>query len=724
MGGKVPVQSEQEEAPRGIYQHADLARIFNPQSVAIVGVSPNRNSFAGKTLANMATYKGRLYLINARYEALDGRRCYPSVSSLPESPDCVLIAVGREAVAEIVADCAARKAGGVIIYASGYSETGKAEWMERQQALTSIARDCGMPIVGPNCLGTFNFSSNAIMSFVNALSPTAVRAPAIGLVSQSGALSLSLGEAQHTGISISHILLTGNSCDVDVADGISFLAQDPQCQAIACVFEGMPRPLRLLQAGEIARKAGKPVVVCKLATGEMGAVAAMSHTGSLAGSSAAYRALFERAGMILVDNFEALIETAAFFAKAPRLKARGVAAISASGGAAIMAADKAEIHGVPMPQPDEATRRTLERLIPEFGSPRNPCDATAQVATDPQMQEACIQALLDDPTYGTLVQVMGSSGGNTDRLVKLFGRLGRQQDKLICIVWNSAWHDSPCTLELELDPKVALFRSMDRCFQSLAAWHRREEALAGAPRRLARLVPADAVATATALIAQSPNRMLTEREAKAVLSLYGIPVVGERLTQDAAGAVAAAQALGYPVALKVESPDIPHKTEAGVVRLNLKNEAEVRAACDAIMANARLASSGARINGVLVQPMAPSGTEIMVGGRVDPQFGPLLVVGLGGILVELLKDIALELAPVTQGEALAMLARLKGSRVLEGFRGAAAVDLSRLAELIVRLSEFAADQQAHIEEFDVNPLICGGTSIVAVDALIVKRVKP
>ena len=706
---------------RSVYRHAQLKRLFDPESIAIVGASPKAASFGARTLANLAQYTGRIHLVNAKYGEIDGRICHPSVSALPESPDCVLIAVNREFVAPIVDECVAKKAGGIMIYASGYGETGKPERIAQQQRLTEVARASGIPIVGPNCMGGFNMLCSAIITFVGTITPHPVRSQAIGLVSQSGALSLSLGHAMHRGASISHMLLSGNSCDIDVADAISYLADHPACQAIGCVFEGMPDPLRMLEAGEIARAANKPVVVCKLATGEMGAAAAISHTGSLAGSNAAYRALFERAGMTVVDDFDALIATTTLFTKVLPRKARGVAVITASGGAGIMATDKAELHGVPMPQPSEGVRQTIAAVIPEFGAARNPCDVTAQVVSDPKMLALCADALLSDEEIGTLLPVVGGPSAYIPESVRAFGDLARKHGKLVMPVWISDWRGWPGLNDIEVDPNVALFCSMNHAFAAIAAWHRHADRLAAGQRRLERLSPPDAAQQAAVLIRQSPNATLTEREAKAVLALYGVPVVGEQLVQDAAAAVAAAAKLGFPVAMKIESPDIPHKTEAGVIRLNLRSKADVRAAFDAVMVNAGKAAPNAKINGVLVQPMAPAGLEMMAGGRIDVQFGPLIVTGLGGVMVELMKDTALDLAPVTRAEARNMLDRLKGRKALDGFRGMAPVDVAAFADVVVRLSEFAADQRELVSEFDVNPLLCVGDRIVAVDALIVRK---
>jgi acetate---CoA ligase (ADP-forming) len=522
------------------------------------------------------------------------------------------------------------------------------------------------------------------------------------------------------GVSFSHVLTSGNSCDVDMADYISYLADDPSCAAIACVFEGMAEPERMLIAAERAWQRDKPLIVFKMATGEQGAAAAMSHTGSLAGSHAAYRAVFQRAGAILVEDFEALAETAAFFAKAKPPKARGVAVVAASGGAAIMAADRAEQFGVPLPQPSESVRDVLMAHIPEFGSARNPCDVTAQILANPESLNACADALLGDAAYGALVVPQTYGYAPSAKRIPVYDSLAAKHGKIACLAWQTEWLEGPGVKDAEESEHVAIFRSMPSCFAALAAWHwRGAKRAAGQPAMPA--TPDETVQRARALIAATGGRTMTEREAKQVLALYDVPVVGERVAQNEDEAVNAAGSLGYPVVLKVESPDLPHKTEAGVVRLNLRDADAVREAYQAIMARANAVTPPPRIAGVLVQKMMPQGIEMVVGARVDPLFGPLVVVGLGGILVELLQDTALAPAPVTHDQALALLAQLKGARLLDGFRGMPAVDRNRLAEVICRVAAFAADHRETIAELDVNPLICIGDSVTAVDALIVPK---
>jgi acyl-CoA synthetase (NDP forming) len=706
---------------RPLYNRADLTRLIDPKSMAIIGVSANPAGFGSRTLINLEWFGGRVYAINPKYDALHGVQCHASLTALPEVPDCVVIALPRESVEAAVEECTALGVGGVVIYASGYAETGLAERKAQQDRLAAIASSSkGMRIVGPNCFGIANNVTRASALFIPRHEQLPHHLGPVGIVSQSGALGYTMVQASERGVGYSHYLAAGNSCDVDVCDFANYLVDEPVCRAIALCFEGVKSGARLLELGARAAAAGKPIIVYKVANGAASAEAAMSHTGTLAGSDAAYRAAFERGRFVVVEDLEALFETAMFFAKAGRPKASGVAVMATSGGAAVITADMAEIFEVPMPQPGPAAQHVLTAAIPEYGSARNPCDVTAQVINDQDSLIACCTALLEDPAYGALVlpQVM-TLPVLTSARVPLLSELSRQTDKPICIIWQTEWLEGPGAALYENDPRVALFRSSRRCFATLASWHR-HETLRQAPHEAAtRARPRQAADASRKALARSGVRV-TEREAKAVLACYGVPVIGERLAHDVDQAVAAAQDFGCPVALKLESPEIAHKTEAGVIRLDLRDAAAVRKAYAEILAAVELVTPRPRINGVVVQPMAPKGVELVIGARVDRQFGPLIVVGSGGVLVELLRDSVVALAPIGPATALAMLRRLKAHRLLTGFRGSAPVDLTAIAETVARVSELIADHRDAIAEIDVNPLICGPQGVVAVDALIVR----
>jgi acetate---CoA ligase (ADP-forming) len=705
---------------RPLRRHRALERLFYPGSIAIIGASPRPGAFGAAVLRNLGRYDGRIYPVNARYPQIGELTCYPSVAAVPEKVDCALIATARETVEPIVQECAAGGVGGAIVFASGYAETGLAERIAEQARLADIARESGMPVLGPNTVGMVNALRGAAITFMDITPVPAPTERAIGLVSQSGALGMALAQAVTRGVSFSHVLTSGNSCDVDMADCVAYLVDDPACTVIACLFEGMSEPERLLAAAEQAWQADKPLVVYKMATGEEGAAAALSHTGSLAGSYAAYRASFRRAGVVLVDDYESLIPTASFFAKAPKPKAPGVAVVAASGGAAIMAADRADQYRVPLPQPNPAVQAILEARIPEFGAARNPCDVTAQVINDPNSLIECVEALLGAPEYGALAVPAVYSSEASTRFIPVYDELAGRYGKIICSAWQSEWRDGPGAKEREQARNIALFPTMSSCFAALAAANWRAALQAEGRQEAHRLAPPAAKEIASRLIAATSSPALGEHDAKAALAAYGIPCVEEHLAGDRDNAIEAAEALGFPVVLKALSPDLPHKSEAGVIRLDLKNAAEVGAAHDAILECIAAQSPAPHLEGVLVQRMVRRGVEVIVGGRVDPQFGPLIVVGLGGVLVEVLNDTALAPAPIAPRAADALLHELRAFRLLQGYRGQPSVDLGRLCEIIARASEFIADQQQLVKEFDINPLICTGGNVTAVDALIVR----
>jgi acyl-CoA synthetase (NDP forming) len=706
-------------SPRPVYRYADLRALLDPQRIAVVGASARAGSFGERTARNLAGFAGRLHLVNPRYERIGDAPCHPSLAALPEMPDLVVAATPMEACEGVVRDCVAAGVGALVLYAAGFAETGKPDRIALQHRLVAMAREGGVRLLGPNCIGLTDYVRRAEISFVAIPRPAAPPTrPAIGIVSQSGNLGFALAQAVESGMQVGRVLTCGNSGDVDVADLVAALAEDPACSAIALLFEGMADPRRLIEAAEIAWAQDKPVVVHKLGTGEGGAAAAMSHTGSLAGSDVAYRAAFERAGMVLSESFEGLLELTAFLAKAPAPKAAGVAVVSTSGGAAIMAADHAEARGIPLPQPGPEAQAVLDSRIPDFGSARNPCDVTAQVLNDPGSLRDCVGALMADPAYGAVIVPNGFAYDFATPRFRMMGELAAAHGKPGCVVWTTQWLEGPGAREAEGEERVALFRSMDRCMAAIRAWHARDAMRRAGPRVVTRLSPPEARSIAGELLDRAAGEVLTEREAKAVLAAYGVPVVAEQLATDADAAVAAAEAAGYPVVLKVESPALPHKTEAGVIRLGLGGPDAVRDAFAEVMANARRAAPGAPIHGVLVQPMVPAGIEMVVGARRDPLFGPTVLVGMGGILVELLRDTAVALAPVSHREARAMLAGLRGARLLSGFRNLPPVDLDALAGIVQRVSELAADHADRIAEIDVNPVICAGPRLVAVDALI------
>ena len=715
---------------RGVYRHQDLDPILNPRRVAIVGISPSARGAGARALGQLKLlgFKGAIDLVNAKYPEIEGMPCHPSIVSLKQAPDSVIITVPQAAVEGVLLDAASAGARSAIVFAAGYADTGREDGRAQQDRLNAIALETGIKIIGPNCLGAVNYATGAALTYTNTpllrIDDAIVRphVRAVGLVSQSGGLGFAAAQAVQRGLSLSHILTSGNSCDVDVADYIAYLAEEPSCASIACVFEAVPDAGRLIEAAEIALKAGKPLIVHKLGTGEEGAAAAMTHSGMLAGSHDAFVAGLERVGVTVVDQFENLIETAAYFAKADPAGIEGVIVLTSSGGASVMAADKAELHAISLPQPAEDLRAALQEKLPDFGTARNPCDVTGGLANDHEGYFACVDLLLADPAYGTLVTAHPYSVHTANR-VRAFGELAAKYDKRVCNVWITEYLAGPGLIDAERDPKLMVFHSMDRCFASMAAlrdWTRLRARRLAEPAP-ARLVSREAADRVTAMLRAAGDAVLTEKQAKAVLAEYGVPVVSDRLVQTAEQAADAADALGYPVVVKIDSPDIAHKTEAGVVAIGLTDRAAVLDAAARVLRNAAANEPDARVEGLLAQPMIPAGVEVMIGAKRDPLFGQVLITGLGGIFVELLKDYALSTVPVSPEGAAELLDKLKGGALLDGFRGGPSVDRAALAEVIARVSELLADQGALLEGVDINPIICNGSRIVAVDALLVLR---
>jgi acetate---CoA ligase (ADP-forming) len=706
---------------RPVYTRADLRRLIDPASVAIVGLSVGEAGFGTRTLINMRECSDiRLYGVNPKADHLHGVPCYPSIAAVPERIDCAIIATPREAVEPLVEQCAAAGVGGCIIYASGYAETGREVRVQQQERLAAIARDSGMRIVGPNCIGLIGNFRHLGLLFLPTYGTTPWRPGPIGLISQSGALGYTLAQACERGGNFSHYLTAGNSCDVDVCDFISYLAEDPHCGVITCLVEGVKDGERLVEAGERALKFDKPVVLYKMATGTAAAQAAMSHTGSLAGANAAYDAVFRRCGIISVGNLEQVYETASFLAKAGRPKAEGVAVMATSGGACVICADKAELHQVPMPQPSQATLDEMAAIIPEFGSVRNPCDVTAQVINDPDSFIRCTTAMLNDPAYGALILPQVAAGPLTVNRVPVVADLARKAGKPICMAWINEWLEGPGSDLYEASPYTAVFRSTDRLYQALGAWLWRDK-IRQAPPPLPRRASGKPAAMAAQRLLDAAGAKLSEGEGKSILAAYGIPVARDALVQTADEAAKAAAEIGYPVVIKIDSPDIAHKTEAGVVKLNIADESALRRAVAEVTAAVGRIKPRPLVRGISVQPMIGAGTELVIGARLDPQFGPLIVVGMGGILVELLADTAADLAPVDRAKALQMLQSLKAWKLLTGYRGARGVDTDKVADIVVAVSELATDLSASVAEIDVNPVICSPDRITAVDALIIRR---
>jgi len=700
--------------PAPLRRAETLRRLLAPKSVAVVGVSAEPTSFGARTITNMRGFAGPVYAVNPKYagQELHGYPCVASITDLPEAVDSVVLCMPRTGILANVELAAARGVGGLTIYASGYGETDLPERAVEEEHLRARARELGIPLLGANCLGFVNHVTRAGATFMPDYFKMTAPAGGVGVVSQSGALGYALMQAAERGFAMCHMATAGNSTDLDVCDLAGFQLEMPQCRSIALAVEGLRDGRRLIELGDKARALGKPIVVLKLGRGETGAKAAMSHTGSMAGSTAAWSAAFRRAGMLEVEDFDALLETAGFMAKAPKPKARGVGIATPSGGAGILASDHAEYAGLTLPQPTAETEAVLRAAIPDFGSPRNPCDLTAQVATNPASFDACMNAMLADPQYAAIVMpVVYHNPTTTPLRMAAMAPLAKAAGKPICIAWIPESLEGPGPVAVDTSADLSLFRSMRRLMKAIALWLEYHD---GQP---AMGVIGEAAKTAAAALPKGACTLM-EAQAKSAFAAAGLPAMPDARAATAEAAIAAAEALGYPVVLKLDSPDIAHKTEVGGVKLNLASAAEVSTAFAAIMEGVRHHAPAARVDGVLVQRMAARGPELILGARQDPQFGVTLLVGLGGVQAELWRDVALDIAPVSPARAEAMLRSLKSFPLLDGFRGAPPADVAKVAETIARFSELAAAIGPRLEEMEINPLVCLPEGSVALDGLM------
>jgi acyl-CoA synthetase (NDP forming) len=709
---------------RETYSYSDLRRLIDPRVVAVVGASETPGSFGQRTLANMSVFDGKVYAVNPKYQKLFERPCVPTIADLPEVPDCVILCVARPMVEEMIEAAGTIMAGGAIVYASGFSETGKPDRIEAQDRLIATARRLGVRIAGPNCVGLANTRSRAGMNFMPDYGLMGHRRGPVAIVSQSGALGYTVLQGMERGIGFSKYLAAGNSSDVDVCDYVSYLADDEDTRAIVCLFEGVKDGARFLTAARKAREAGKALVVYKAGNSEVSRQAALSHTGTMVGSAAAYNAAFEEVGAIATDSLESVLEFASFFAKShPPKYGRGVGILATSGGAAVISADKAERHRVTLPALDSKTADALHKVVPDFGSVANPSDLTAEVLKTSETFGYCLNAFIADPNFSALVIPMvfahpSSSGARAQAVVEA----AKRTDKPLAVIWMNEWYQGPGSEVFDADQRVCLFRSADRCFGALRAWmdwHEKQSVKSVFSRRsepgageIARNIIAHAVGSGVAL---------SESDSKRVLAAYGMRVPGEAIARDPDEAAQVAKRMGFPVAVKISSQDILHKTEVGGIKLGLRSEEEVREAAREIFTAAKKHKPDARIAGVSVQEMLTAGAEVVIGVKRDLQFGPLIAVGLGGTMVELLKDTAVRIAPVAAEAARIMLQSLQGYKLLTGYRGAAGVDIESLIDTICRLSELANDLKDVIDEIDVNPMIVTSSGSVAADALVVTR---
>lgn len=699
-------------------QHSDssLTRLFNPGSIAIVGASatPGKIGAMPVTLLRQHGYDGRILPINPRAESIQGLPAAPDLAALDTEADLVILAVPAARAAQALERARPGQVGGAVVFTSGFSEIG-ASGAAMQEQLCAIARERGIRLLGPNCLGFMNIRRNLYATFSPAPANGTVAAGGIGMVSQSGAFgAYAYCMARDRGLGLSHWISTGNEADIDVADCIEWLARDDDTRVIMTYMEGCRDGDKLRRALSAARDAGKPVVVTKIGRTQAGAQAAASHTAALAGDDAVYDALFRQYGAVrarTIEEFFNLGYALDTWKQRPQGKRLGIFTIS--GGVGALMADDAEDAGLSLPEPAaDAQARLLEKV--PFASGRNPVDVTGQVVSEPGLLLATAEDMLADGRYDALA-VFLAAAGSSNALWPTFETFAREM--------RARRPDVPLAISALFPPdrRRELERLGTLVFTDPSAAIRTIGAVASlADQADAEPDQAIPVADATAPRLASYN----EVQAMDVLRQAGLPVPDCTLAKDADAAVRAAVRLGVPVVMKVVSPDILHKSDVGGVKLALSGDDAVRGAYAAILDSVRTHRPDARIDGVLVAPMAQQGVECIAGVHCDPVFGPVVMFGLGGVFVEVLKDVSFRLAPFGRQQALSMIREIKGYALLQGARGTPPCDIDALADALVALSRFAYSRRHDFSSAEINPLLAlpVGQGALALDAVLIPTV--
>lgn len=712
-----PRLTEREEA------FMDIGKVFHPSSIAIIGVSDKKGSYGGSAAKHAAqnSNANRVYYVHPTRVEFMGKPCYPTIFDLPETVDCILVCTPRQTVNPLLREAGERGVGGAIVYASGFSEehTQEGEAMERE--MVEIAARYDMAVVGPNCLGTINNVDKMMMwglhtTFGFEFSDMT----GLGVVAQSGYIAGNIMGSP--GLSVTYAASSGNGNVLTLEEIMLFYAKSSQVRVIAAYLEGIKKPECFEEALRTAAISRKPVVILKTGQSRKGAAAAASHTGNLAGSAKCYEAIFQKYGVVSVTDLVEFMAVAQMFCtlKGNLPRAHGLASVNLSGGENALCADVCEKYGLVHPDYTPETEAVVKSVIPPFARSRNPLDATTELFYSLEGNLKILQAIRDQPDFGAvtmgmnldlhrspvhevLISALCQAATTIPGMIPIFLTPSHEAGR------NKEYREMLQKAGVVVTPGGEKGYKMVRYLMDFAEYDYREHTLG-----LALPGPREQ---------ESPFVSLSEGDSKREMMDFGIPVPPFAAAASHSEVRAALADIPFPAAIKIDSPDITHKTEAGGVKLNIKNEAEALQAFDEIMESCRLYQPAARRSGVLIQQMLPQGTEILLGVTCDSMFGPMVMAGLGGVFAEVFQDVALYPAPMGKGEARKLLESLKSYRLLEGYRGQTPRDIDALCELVVKVADYAVANKEELKELDLNPVFVyeQGKGIAVIDALVVKR---
>ncbi len=698
-----------------------LRALLSPASVVIIGASADPNKVNGRPIRNLRRdgFAARVYLVNPKYSDILGYPCFPDLDSLPEVPELGVVGVAAQGAREVVAALGAKGVKTAIVWSSGFGEMGPAG-KQLEEDLVATARHWGMRILGPNSLGLTNAFERMPLTF-SQYADAPLQAGPVAFVSQSGAFGTAVATAARSrGIGLGYFVSTGNQPDVTVAAVIEAVLDDERIRVVVAYMEGLPDGCAFVAAARRALALGKPLVVVKVGRHPAGSRAAVSHTGSLAGDDAIFDSVIRQHGVLRADNESHALDLVSALVSCPipvlsqsgaGASTGGVGLITVSGGAGVMMADLAEELGLVVPTLLADTQARLCGVLRGFAATGNPVDVTGQSIEDVTIFQRSLDIVLDDPQVAVCVIWVQLLHAKADQLVDLLVQCKQRALKPFILCWLNS---PPAAVQRLRQAGVCVVDSTLGGIQCAAGLLELGRARL---RHLAEPSPAQAVRALANT--GGATEIVGSMQAADMLGQCGLVLAPTRMATHADGAATAAAALGFPVALKIESRDLPHKTEAGGVLLNLSDEAAVRDAFARVMASARLYKGDARIDGVLVQAMQPQACELVLGIQRDASFGTVVMLGLGGIFIEALRDVVFATPPIGREAARHMIGRLRGQVVLDGIRGRSPVDREALIDAICALSQFAL-QHPQVCELDLNPVFASAQGVVAVDWLMVR----
>jgi acetyltransferase len=691
-----------------------LEAFFSPQAVAVIGAARHPEKLGYGVLHNIQQYgyDGKIYPINPQAEEILGLKSYPSVLAIPDPIDLAIIVVPAKLVAQAVEECGQKGIKGVIIITAGFREAGL-EGVREEKRIVAIAQQYGMRIIGPNCLGMIDTIIPLNASFAAGMPPRGY----IAFTSQSGALCTAILDwALAEGIGFSRFVSLGNKADVDEVDLLQAWRDDPNSRVIIAYIEGLSDGQKFMQvARDVTRRL--PVIAIKAGNTESGSRAVSSHTGSLAGSERAYQAAFRQSGVLRAESVEHLFDLSLAFAYQPMLKGEGIAIVTNAGGPGVMAADALERSGMRLATLSADTVQKLQANLPPAANIHNPIDVLGDAQVD--RYALAIEAVLRDPNVGGLMVILAPQVmTKIETTAEAVGKLAGQFDKPVLGCFMGEAKVGP-GIRILHDYHVPNYPFPERAVEAFRAmrdyWQWRERPIEASEQFA---VDADKVRLVMARVRGEGRSTIGDAEAREIATAYGFRVPRSELAKTSDEAVKIASEIGYPVAVKVASPDILHKSDIGGVKLDLRDAEAVRDAFDLVVYRALRYMADAQIWGVQVQEMVPKGKEVILGVSKDPQFGPMLMFGLGGIYVEALKDVTFRIAPISRREAEEMISEIRAYPLLRGVRGERPTDLNAITDALLRVSQLVTDFP-EIVELDINPLMVHEQGAVAVDMRLV-----